>query len=110
MGPTFNLIKKNNKTNKRIKMESFSWTDRMRFRREVFLKKIYLFFSFSDLRKSDCRISSGQTRKVLYVTRATCGNQKHGISPRSQVKIRKNPSFLFFSNLRRSTSPVISDL
>ena len=51
---------------------------------------IYLFFLFnylSDLRKSDCRISSSQTRKVLYATRATCENQKHGISPRIQVKI-----------------------
>ena len=37
-------------------------------------------------------------------------SQKNGISPRIQVKIQKNPSFKFFSDLRRSTSPVISDL
>ena len=54
---------------------------------------IFLFNSLSDLRKSDSRISSGQTQKVLYATRAMRENQKHGISPRIQVKIRKNPSF-----------------
>ena len=76
--------------------------------------KIFLIFIFKsslfDSRSSDRRISSGQTRKVLYATRATRGNQKDGISPRIQVKIRKNPSFKFFSDLRCSTSPVISDL
>ena len=54
---------------------------------------IFLFNSLSNLRKSDSRISSGQTRKVLYATRAMRENQKHGILPRIQVKIRKNPSF-----------------
>ena len=49
--------------------------------------------SFFDSRVSDRRISSGQTRKVLYAKRAMRGNQKHGISPRIQVKIRINPSF-----------------
>ena len=34
----------------------------------------YFKFSFSDLRKSDRQISLGQTRKVLYATRATRGN------------------------------------
>ena len=58
----------------------------------IYLLK-FLFNSLSDLRKSDSRISSGQTRKVLYAMRAMRENQKHGISPRNQVKIRKNPSF-----------------
>ena len=56
------------------------------------------FFSpyyFSDLRKSDRRISSGKERKVLYATRAARGYQKHGISPRIQLKIRKILIFCF---------------
>ena len=57
-------------------------------RRIVFF--FFFFFPFfSDLRKSDRRNSSGQERKVLYATRATREYQKHGISPRIQVKIRK---------------------
>ena len=56
---------------------------------------IFLFISFSDLRKSDRRFSSGQERKVLYVTRATCGYQKHGILLRIQVKFRKILIFSF---------------
>ena len=70
--------------------------------REKFKFYFYFQFSLSDLRKTDCRISSGQTRKVLYATRATHGNKKHRISLRIQVKIWKNPSFEFFSDLRRS--------
>ena len=54
-----------------------------------------LFISFSDLWKSDCRNSSGKERKVLYATRATRGYQKHEISPRIQVKIRKILNFGF---------------
>ena len=54
-----------------------------------------LFNSLSDLRKSNRRISLGQTRKVLYATRATRENQKHEISQRIQVKIQKNPNFSF---------------
>ena len=56
---------------------------------ESFILKFSLFVSFLDLRKSDLRNSSGQEQKLLYATRATCGYQKHGISPRIQVKIRK---------------------
>ena len=60
-------------------------------------KDFFFFFSslvsLFDSRSSDRPISSGQTRKVLYATRATCENKKHGISPRIQVKIRKNTSF-----------------
>ena len=69
-------------------------------------KNIYfflLFNFFSDSRKSDCWNLSGKKRKLLYATRATCGYQKHKISPRIQVKIRKNPKFWFFSNLRHSS-------
>ena len=45
---------------------------------------IYLFSltSLFDIWKSDRRNSSGQERKVLYSTRATCEYQKQGISPR----------------------------
>ena len=91
MGPTFNLKKKKETTNKK---QLISLT-----RKEGWIEgvRVYFFFplksSFFDSRVSDRRISSGQTRKVLYATRATCGNQKQGISSRIQVKIRKNPSF-----------------
>ena len=54
-----------------------------------------LLVSLSDLRKSNRRNSSGKERKVLYATRATRGYQKHGISPRIQVKIRKIQIFSF---------------
>ena len=90
MGPTLNLKQK--KQNKTKAIDLSSWREGTTKVREMFL-----FFSFKsspfDSRSSDRRISSGQTRKVLYATRATRGNQKHGISPRIQVKIRKNPSF-----------------
>ena len=75
MGPTFKLKKKVNKTNKHNKniLNQFSQAVR---RLVIFLK----FFSFKsslfDSQSSDRRISSGQTRKVLYVTRATRGNKK----------------------------------
>ena len=65
-----------------------------RQRRIIFLVFI-LFASFSDLRKSDRRNSSGKERKVLYATRATRGYQKHWISPRIQVKFRKIQIFSF---------------
>ena len=71
-------------------------------RRQKVLIFFSLFVSCFDLRKSDRQNGSGQERKVLYVTRATRGYQKHGISPRIQVKLRKNPNFWFFSDLRHS--------
>ena len=77
--------------------------------RERILKKISLFVSFPDLRKSDRRILSGKGRKVLYATRATREYQKHRISPRIQVKIQKILNFLFFSDLRRSNSQNFSN-
>ena len=62
--------------------------------RENFYFLFILFFTFfSNSRKSDRRISSGKERKVLYATRATRGYNKHRISPRIQLKIRKNPNF-----------------
>ena len=44
----------------------------------------------------------GARSKVLYSMRATRENQKYGISPSFQLKIRKNPMFWFFSDLRLS--------
>ena len=45
---------------------------------------ICLFFSsFSDLRKSDRRFSSGLKVKLIYVMRATRGHQKVGVSTNS---------------------------
>ena len=59
--------------------------------------KIFFVFKYSlfDSRSSDRRISSGQTRKVLYATRATREYQKHEISPKIQVNIRKILVFSF---------------
>ena len=39
---------------------------------------------------------------MLYSTRATRGNQKHGISSSFQLKNSKNSMFCFFSDLRLS--------
>ena len=90
VGPTFNLIKKiKKKITKPKQMNQFSWQNVSDFFFKFFSFKTSLF----DSRSSDRRISSGQTRKVLYETRATHENQKHGISPRIQVKIQKNPNF-----------------
>ena len=46
---------------------------------------IYFFFftSFSDLRKSDRRFSSGLKAKLIYATRATRGHQNLGVSSNS---------------------------
>ena len=93
VNPTFNL-KKKTKQNKTKVMKIKSFTGRDGERETVRFFFIFSFkSSFFDSRVSDRRISSGQTRKVLYTTRAARGNQKQGISPRIQVKIRKNPSF-----------------
>ena len=89
MGPTFNF---NKKKKEQMLLKSVHG-HRGSNEGETFFK----FFSFKsslfDSRSSDHRISSGQTQKVLYKTRATRKNQKHGISPRIQVKIQKNPNF-----------------
>ena len=42
-----------------------------------------LFDSFSDLRKSDRRFSSGLKAKFIYPTRATRGHQNLGVSSNS---------------------------
>ena len=79
------------------------------------MKEMILFFSFIllvcflDLRKSDRQILSSKERKVLYATRATRGYKKHRISPRIQVKVRKNSNFWFFWDLRRSNGHNFSD-
>ena len=44
----------------------------------------YFFFaSFSDLRKSDRRFSSGLKAKLIYAMKATRGHQKVGVSTNS---------------------------
>ena len=89
--PLKKIIKKNKTNKQKLKVLHSSYRIDRRVRRIFFY--FFLFSYFSDLRSFDRRISSGQTRKVLYATRATRENKKHGISPRIQVKIRKNPSF-----------------
>ena len=44
---------------------------------------IFLFISFSDLRKSDNRFSSGLKAKLIHATRATRGHQNLGVSSNS---------------------------
>ena len=90
MGPTFNLKKKQKNKTKGFEISS---RDSRRF--------VIIFFKFSpltslfDSRVSNCQNSSGQTRKVLYATRATREYQKHEISSRIQVNIRKIIVFSF---------------
>ena len=57
----------------------------------VFIFFIFFIFSRFSLRYTEIRPSEfvGARNKVLYSTRATHGNQKHGISPSFQLKIRK---------------------
>ena len=43
----------------------------------------FLFASFSDLRKSDRRFSSGLKAKLIHATRATRGHQNLGVSSNS---------------------------
>ena len=73
-----------------------------KLRRKIFIF-IFLFSRFS-LRYTEIGLSEfvGARRKVLYSTRATLGNQKHGISPSFQFKNSENPMFWFFSDLRLS--------
>ena len=90
MGPTLNLKKTNKNKTKGMRV-----TDRETERQRDYF---YLFFSFAslfDIWKSDRQISSGQEQKVFYSTRATHENQKHGISPSFQLKIRKILCFDF---------------
>ena len=58
--------------------------ERVEERGEIFLFLFFLLFtSFSDLRKSDCRFSSGLKAKLIFVMRATRGHQKVGVSTNS---------------------------
>ena len=91
MGPTQIIKKKNiNKMN-----------DKRRRRTREQVRKFFFYFlyfslpSLFDSRSSDRQNSSGQTRKVLYATRATREYQKHEISPKIQVNIRKILVFSF---------------
>ena len=43
----------------------------------------FLFASFSDLRKLDCRFSSGLKAKLIHATRATREHQNLGVSSNS---------------------------
>ena len=43
----------------------------------------FLFISFLDLRKSDCRFSLRLKAKLIYAMRATRGHQKVGVSTNS---------------------------
>ena len=47
--------------------------------RDILFFIFFLLVSFSDLRKSDRRISSGLKAKLIYAMRATRGHQKVGV-------------------------------
>ena len=106
------LQKKKKKKKKQNKKKNNKTLDKL-IRTETTEVRFYFFYSFkssfSDLRKSDRRISSGKERKVLYVMRATRGYQKHRISKRIQVKIQKILNFWCFSDLRRFNDQNFSD-
>ena len=84
-------------TKKRIRKRE-EQTDRVKF----YFYFFFLFFSRFSLRYTEIGPSEfvGAKTKRLYSTRATRGNQKHGISPNFQLKIRKILCFWFFSDLR----------
>ena len=48
-----------------------------------FIFNFFLFASFSDLRKSDSRFSSGLKTKLIYATRAMRGHKNLGVSSNS---------------------------
>ena len=94
MGPTTKEKEKKIK-NKRTK-QTLKVGGRTNGRKKLnFFLILFSWFSFSDSRISYRQNSSGQTRKVLYATRATREYQKHDISPRIQVNIRKIQIFSF---------------
>ena len=95
MGPTQinkKKKKKKNKKNRRDKEE----TVRERRERIGFYILIFFFSRFS-LRYTEIGPSEfvGTRRKVLYSTRVTHGNQKHGISPSFQLKFGKSYVLVF---------------
>ena len=74
----------NNNTNKKIEIKTKKNIEKSNgcgieesVLREIFF---FLFFSFSYLRKSDCRISSEQEPKFIQASRATRGYQNLGVS------------------------------
>ena len=69
-------------------------TERKLENRKIF-KKFSLFVSLFNSQVSNRQNSLGQTRKVLYSTRATREYQKNEISPRIQVNIPKIIVFRF---------------
>ena len=48
-----------------------------------FILLFLLFFSFSDIRKSDCKFLSGLKAKLIYATRAMRGHQNLEVSSNS---------------------------
>ena len=75
------IINKNK--NKKIKGRS-ERTERVRRERlRGFYFFISFFVSFSDLRKSDRRFSSGLKAKLIHASRATRGHQNLGVSSNS---------------------------
>ena len=65
----------------------------------VFFFNFFLYFIFSrfSLRYMEIGLSElvGARTKRLYSTRATLGNQKHGISPSFQLKFGKSYVLVF---------------
>ena len=92
--PTFNKIKKNKNKNIQI---SYVVLDRETGRMFYFFYIIFFFFSHFSLRFTEIGPSEfvGGRSKVLYSTRATRGNQKHGISPSLYLKFGKSPVLVF---------------
>ena len=88
------LNKNKNKNNITNQSSSYYWDGE---RQKVSVGNFFFVFKYSlfDSRSSDRRISSGQTRKVLYAMRATREYQKNEISPKIQVNIRKILVFSF---------------
>ena len=87
MGPTLNKKKKDK--NKSIKQTGKGTLD--------FFIFYYFFFSRFSLRYTEIGPSEfvGARTKVLYSTRATRGNKKHGISPSFQLKFGKSYVLVF---------------
>ena len=98
----------NNNNNKKIRIQKEKKklvSDRdgegERKRENRFFFIFSFFFSLFDILSFDRRNSSSQERKFIYSMRATCDYQKHGISPRIQVRSSENPKFRYF--LRSTT-------
>ena len=82
------------KTNNKIKRKESSREDYARRRKIILFLffSLYFFLKFTEIGPSEF---VGPRVKVFYATRATRGYQKHGISPRIQVKIREILIFSF---------------